>query len=124
MANPAVPVTHTSFLPPNSVPTSLSVQLFSDRIFIGVDQLGKIGTLVAANVDCNPINGNKTYIVEILMGRRDDPLLEIYARQLIEKCSLMDVGVMRPLLLQISLKEEGRDTESFQETLNKLLEMV
>lgn len=31
---------------------------------------------------------------------------------------------MRPLMLTISLKEEGRDTESFQAVLNKLLEMI
>ncbi|GMI43414.1 hypothetical protein TrCOL_g120 [Triparma columacea] len=113
-----------TYLPPNSIPTSLTVQLFTDRVLVSVNQLGKIGSVLAANVDVSPANNKKTYNVEIMMGRRDDPLLEIYARQLIEKCCVMDAQIMRPLMLTISLKEEGRDTESFQAVLNKLLEMI
>jgi proteasome assembly chaperone 3 len=59
--------------------------LFTDRVLVSVNQLGKIGSVLAANVDVSPANNKKTYNVEIMMGRRDDPLLEIYARQLIEK---------------------------------------
>ena len=58
-------------------------------------------------------------MVETMMGKRDDPLLNIYARQIIERISLSSD---KPLLLAISIKDECRDTETFQIILNKLYE--
>ena len=81
----------------------------------------KLGTLISAwtessEMDCN----NKIYRMETLLGRRDDPLLNIYARQIIEQISKTSD---KPLLLSVALKPEGRDTATFQEVLNKLLEI-
>ena len=53
--------------------------------------------------------------MNVLLGRRDDPLLVIYARQMIEA---IGKSSSRPLLLSISLKE--RDPETFE----KIMEWV
>lgn len=52
-----------------------------------------------------------------LLGRRDDPLLNVYARQIIENIS---ASSNLPLLLCICLDEKGRATGTFQDILNKL----
>ena len=58
--------------------------------------------------------------MKTILGRRDDPLLNIYARQIIEKISEKS---SKPLLLTVCLKEEGRGVSVFQEVLNSLLEI-
>lgn len=59
----------------------------------------------------------------VRLGKRDDPLLMIYARQIIERISLVSD---KPLLLSISLKsdEASRNNVSFQNILNKLFEIA
>ena len=61
-------------------------------------------------------HGHKNYTVKVVFGRRDDPLLLVYARQLVEQASkTADV----PLLLAISLKD--RSSSTFQAVMNMLL---
>jgi proteasome assembly chaperone 3 len=110
-------------LSPGGIPTSLLVQLFSDRVSVTISQLGKVGTTLLATCDVSPTTERRSYDVTVLLGRRDDPLLSIYARQLIEKVKEVDPAPGRDVLLCISLKEEGRDSGSFQELLNATLEM-
>ncbi|CAN0133381.1 unnamed protein product, partial [Hapterophycus canaliculatus] len=47
---------------------------------------------------------------------RDDPLLSLYARQMLEQ-----MKSEKPLLLAVCLKEEGRNTQTFQEVINQVL---
>uniref|UniRef100_A0A7S2V894 Proteasome assembly chaperone 3 n=1 Tax=Fibrocapsa japonica TaxID=94617 RepID=A0A7S2V894_9STRA len=113
----------------NGIKTEILVMYFADKIFIIVTQLKKIGTLVhvqpgneatsvGASMGDRPLG---IYDTSVLLGRRDDPLLLIYARQIMEKiCSTLN----KPLLLGIALKNEGRDTETFQEVLNELIKMM
>eukprot|EP00205_Picochlorum_sp_RCC944_P004038 CAMPEP_0182614404 /NCGR_PEP_ID=MMETSP1330-20130603/30347_1 /TAXON_ID=464278 /ORGANISM="Picochlorum sp., Strain RCC944" /LENGTH=73 /DNA_ID=CAMNT_0024834213 /DNA_START=221 /DNA_END=439 /DNA_ORIENTATION=+ len=65
-----------------------------------VTQVGKLGNLLQARQD----EFSQTYSVDVLLGRRDDPLLEVCARQLIERLAL--AGDRRNLLLWIALKGE------------------
>jgi proteasome assembly chaperone 3 len=53
-----------------------------------------------------------SFDVNVLLGRRDDPLLLIYARQLVEAISKSS---SRPLLLSISLRE--RDPATFEKVM-------
>lgn len=57
---------------------------------------------------------------QTVLGKRDDPLLSVYARQIIEKIALVSD---KPLMLVIALTEDGRDTKTFQQILNKLYEI-
>ncbi len=106
------------------LPKSLYVHYFvclidySDRVFVVITQINKFGTLINGWAESKS-DGGKLYQVNTLMGRRDDPLLSIYARQILEKLSATSD---KPLLLAISLSPEGRSTETFQAVLNKLYE--
>jgi hypothetical protein len=56
----------------------------------------------------------------VVQGKRDDPLLTVYARQLVEKIATIS---SKPLLLSIALSNESRGPEHFQQILNKVLEI-
>lgn len=96
------------------------MQIFSDRIFVLVAQMAKVGNLLYATQEDNS-RGGKEYNVNVLMGRRDDPLLVVYARRLIEKMSSI---VDLPLLLAITLQDGGRDTQSFQDIIKIVLRLL
>ena len=92
--------------------------VYSDRVFVHITQIGKFGTFLKAWAEPRS-EGGLVYQVSTVMGKRDDPLLHIYARQIIERLSThMD----KPLLLAISLKPDSRDTETFQTILNELFQ--
>jgi hypothetical protein len=55
-----------------------------------------------------------------LQGKREDPLLAVYARQLLEKISGIST---KPLLLSIALSSDCRSAENFQTIVNKVLEI-
>ena len=110
--------------------TSITTHSFSDRILVTVGQSSpllppKIGTLVLTTFSQSITNNNqKSFDSQILLGRRDDPLLEIYGRQLLEKFSTTDTKGRKELLLGINLREDNRDSETFQEVCNNVLEML
>ena len=100
------------------VPTDIVCTAYSDRIFVVITQINKFGTLIQAEAETKA-DGGKIYQISTLMGKRDDPLLHIYARQIIERIA---EHCNKPLLLCISLQPECRDTTSFQTILNHLYE--
>ncbi len=92
---------------------------YSDRVFVVITQINKFGTMLSAWAEAKS-DGGKLYQVSTLMGKRDDPLLNIYARQIIER---MAVSTDKPLLLSISLHPDGRSAAIFQSVLNRLFEI-
>jgi proteasome assembly chaperone 3 len=91
---------------------------YADRIFVHITQMGKFGTIMKAWAEPRS-EGGSIYHVSTLMGKRDDPLLQIYARQIIERLSATS---SKPLLLALSLKAESRDAGTFQSILNELFQ--
>lgn len=93
---------------------------YDDYHFVNISQIGKMGTVI--RVWSNKLEGvgEASYDMTTLLGKRDDPLLDVYARQIIEKVA---VHSNRPLILGIALKPEGRDAKTFQDILNKLFEI-
>lgn len=63
---------------------------------------------------------NYIYKISTLFGKRDDPLLYVYARQIIEMISHTS---KKPLILAVSLQNEGRGVDFLQISLNKLQNM-
>lgn len=92
--------------------------VYSDRIFVIITQIEKFGTIMKAWAEPKS-EGGSIFQVSTLMGKRDDPLLHIYARQIIERLSTVSD---KPLLLSISLKAECRDAATFQIILNELFQ--
>lgn len=89
----------------DGVPTDIAVSIFVDRVFIVVTQLGTFGTLVddlfreghkmgffynyllLLQIEAqqkDSISGKFQSDIHIRLGRRDDPLLLVYARQFLE----------------------------------------
>lgn len=101
-----------------TVHTDIVCTAYADRIFVVITQINKFGTIIQADSE-SKADGEKIYQISTVMGKRDDPLLHIYARQIIERISM---HCNKPLLLCISLLPECRDTESFQTILNHLYE--
>ncbi|CAM9757429.1 unnamed protein product [Chrysoparadoxa australica] len=95
--------------------TEVIVQHFQDRTFVVVSQLERIGTLLQVTSEGGGMGG-KSFHVETLIGRRDDPLLVVCARQLAEQ-----LRSDKPLLLGLALKDEGRDSHTFQAIINTVL---
>jgi proteasome assembly chaperone 3 len=97
---------------------SFCIEVYSDKVFVIITQLDKIGTLMKAWSEPKS-DGGLIYQVSTIMGKRDDPLLHIYARQIIERLSKT---TDKQLLLAISLQPESRCAEVFQDILNQLFE--
>jgi proteasome assembly chaperone 3 len=85
---------------------------------VHITQLGKFGTIMKAWAEPRSEGGN-IYQVSVILGKRDDPLMQIYARQIVERLSSC---TNKPLLLAISLKPANRDSATFQEILNELFQ--
>lgn len=81
-----------------------------------ITQLNKFGTIMKSWAEPRSDGGN-IYQVSTIFGKRDDPLLHIYARQIVERLS---TTTNKPLLLAISLKPDSRDSDTFQDILNEL----
>mmetsp|Transcript_30269 Transcript_30269/g.51186 ORF Transcript_30269/g.51186 Transcript_30269/m.51186 type:complete len:130 (-) Transcript_30269:521-910(-) len=98
--------------------TDIISTVYSDRIFVIISQLDKFGTLLKAWSEPRS-DGGMLFQVSTLLGKRDDPLLHIYARQIIERMAQV---TQKPLLLAIALKPECRSADNFQTILNELFQ--
>ena len=96
--------------------TEIICTSFNDRHFVVISQMKKMGTLINAWTE-KKADGGKSFDMVTVLGRRDDPLLNVYARQLIERIS---ASSDKPLLLAIALVPEGRDVGTFQSVLNTI----
>lgn len=100
----------------DGVTTKIMCSSFSDRHFVIVSQRDKIGNLLSGQSLRNA-DGAVKYDITTIFGRRDDILLNVYARQIIERISQTS---SLPLLLAICLDENGRDVKIFEEVLNRI----
>jgi proteasome assembly chaperone 3 len=101
--------------------TDIVCTTYDDYHFVNITQLQKMGTVIRAWSNKLEGLGDTSYEMSTLLGKRDDPLLDVYARQIIEKVSARS---NKPLLLGVALKPEGRDAKTFQDILNKLFEIA
>ena len=106
----------------NGIVTEIICTTYADRHFVVITQLKKFGTLISAWAEekAGSMDG-KVYEMKTLLGKRDDALVNVYARQIIERISTVS---SKPLLLAIALQPEGRDSETFKRILNKLYEIA
>ncbi|RYH29611.1 hypothetical protein EON65_07905 [archaeon] len=92
--------------------------VFSSNVFVIITQINKVGSMLKAWTEPK-FDGGLRFMVENMLGRRDDPLLVLYARQLIERISIISP---KQLILAVSLKEEGRGKEHFQNVINRTMD--
>jgi hypothetical protein len=109
----------------------IHIQLFSDRIFIVISQLsGKLGSLLQCNHEYSEIDNSHTFHVETLLGKRDDSLNEVYARQIMERIVKlgggsggMNMNSCPPVLLGIALKADFNSQEVFRNIIEEVLNL-
>uniref|UniRef100_A0A6T5UGU5 Uncharacterized protein n=1 Tax=Polyblepharides amylifera TaxID=1486889 RepID=A0A6T5UGU5_9CHLO len=88
--------------------TEFLITGYDNRVMVMVTQLGRVGTVLQAKCESSPGSSGESYTVSSLLGRRDEPLLEICARRMMEL--LTDSGCRRPLLLTLGLKNHSMGT--------------
>ena len=86
----------------DGVRTEFLSRKYADRTFLIITQFDKIGMVVEARVASTFMDGSKNIDVETLMGVRDDPMAEVFARQLVEH---MPGRPGRALLLGLGFKK-------------------
>jgi len=116
-----------------NVNTDAWIQIFADRIFVGMSQLEcKIGTYILCEAETSDINPRQTeFKISTLLGNRDDAMLGVYARTLMERIRSFHGSsegerstMPKELLLGIALdKAKGRDPKMFQLLLGVLVDM-
>ncbi|OQR87007.1 hypothetical protein ACHHYP_09649 [Achlya hypogyna] len=102
----------------NGITTTVIVSEFSDRIFIAATQLGTFGTIVKQQgYDCSTenFNGNAHTNITIRLGKRDDPLLLVYARQFLEH-----FGVPRGKSIVAAVGLKDRTSTTFEAIMNTI----
>ena len=84
----------------HTVPTTIILQLFSDRIFLSITQLsGKMGSLLICNVEESIIDNSTTYHISTMLGTgaargngssadQEVALREVFVRRLAERIVL------------------------------------
>jgi hypothetical protein len=113
----------------HDVPTDAWVQLFADRIFVGVTQRNqRVGTYVTCQAIKSPIDNAVDFSISTVLGNRDDAVVGVYARRLAEKLIQERVTSMEPinLLLGISLlADSGKDPKMmFQSVVDFLFQLI
>eukprot|EP01111_Echinosteliopsis_oligospora_P003667 TRINITY_DN15760_c0_g1_i1.p1 TRINITY_DN15760_c0_g1~~TRINITY_DN15760_c0_g1_i1.p1 ORF type:complete len:150 (+),score=16.58 TRINITY_DN15760_c0_g1_i1:18-467(+) len=93
----------------NDVHTEFIITPFSDHLFIAITQTEKLGTLFQAYKTSGEMtaSGEPNYSVTTLLGKRDDDILNIYARQIIE---LVGEKTSKPLILALALQDSSKPT--------------
>nr|CCA19592.1 conserved hypothetical protein [Albugo laibachii Nc14] len=112
------PKTFSAYEEINGHATNLSISIFSNQLFIIVSQIDTFGTVVQARKR-DSLSENFQSEVQIRLGRRDDPLLLVYARQFLERIG-SPLGL--PIVAAIGLKDRSSDT--FERVMNQLLALI
>ncbi|EOD32965.1 hypothetical protein EMIHUDRAFT_112003 [Emiliania huxleyi CCMP1516] len=88
------------------VSTRLIATAYANRIFVVVSQRENLGTLISATRESATglASGPGCYSTRVLLGRRDDEALEVYARTLVEL-----INKSRPADIEFHNKRETRD---------------
>mmetsp|Transcript_24238 Transcript_24238/g.80560 ORF Transcript_24238/g.80560 Transcript_24238/m.80560 type:complete len:129 (+) Transcript_24238:99-485(+) len=99
------------------VSTRLIATAYANRIFVVVSQRENLGTLISATRESATglASGPGCYSTRVLLGRRDDEALEVYARTLVE---LINKSRPADLLLALNLLDSSRAT--FHEVMRAL----
>lgn len=91
--------------PVGGVPTDFSFSLYADRLLLIITQLGSAGTIMACSNDTAYDASAPTYSVAVLVGKREEPLLPLCARQIAEKAG--QAGCLKTIIICLGLKEQS-----------------
>ncbi|GIL75283.1 hypothetical protein Vretimale_7977 [Volvox reticuliferus] len=102
-AEPAFPVRNRIYARLiNGMTTNFVWNLYLDHLLLIITQIGTVGTVVSARKDAT-FDGRTTFSTSVVVGKRDEPTLELAARQLVE--ALGELGHSKPVTLCLGLRE-------------------
>jgi proteasome assembly chaperone 3 len=88
----------------DGVHTEFILNVLEDQLFFVITQLGKFGTILRARKEQSySLEGSPIYEIDTVLGKRDDPTMEIFARQLIE---ITSAQCPKPLVLALGFKSK------------------
>ena len=106
----------------HGVVTTIVLSSYQDRHFLLITQTGKFGSLLTSWCEDRLDGSSKLYKSHVLLGKRDDELLNVFAKEIMQIISLRST---LPLLLSIALDDEnGRDAETFKTILESVRAIV
>ncbi|KAL3940935.1 MAG: hypothetical protein SGBAC_004615 [Bacillariaceae sp.] len=111
------------------IETDAWVQIFADRIMVGVTQLDrKVGNWCLCQAQQSEVNHKSIdFNVDTVLGDRKDAMIGVYARRITEliiQRQLIPGSNYMAVFLGISLKDKGTDREMFQLVVNLLVDMI
>ncbi|CAJ1953999.1 unnamed protein product [Cylindrotheca closterium] len=111
------------------VETDAWVQIFADRIMVGVTQMDrKVGNWCLCQAEQSEVNHKSIdYSINTVLGDRKDAMIGVYARRITElviERQLIPGSNYMAVFLGISLKDKGTDREMFQQVVNVLVDLI
>lgn len=88
----------------DGVTTSFSYSMYMDQALMFVTQTGTAGTIISATQDA-AFDGTTTYSTTVVLGKRDEPLLQLCARQIVELAGA--AGYKKPMLIGLGFKQHS-----------------
>eukprot|EP00878_Enallax_costatus_P008537 GHUV01008925.1.p4 GENE.GHUV01008925.1~~GHUV01008925.1.p4 ORF type:complete len:132 (+),score=35.02 GHUV01008925.1:597-992(+) len=82
--------------------TDIICSLYADAVVLIATQTGTAGTIIQAKQD-STFEGKTTFSTSILVGKRDEILLTVAARQLVEQAN--SNGLTKPLICCLALRK-------------------
>ena len=123
----SLPKTVTKRYNIDGVSTDMFVQVFADRIVVGVSQLnGKFGNYLMCEAIPDEVNPKHVeYDVTTLLGAREDTLLTVYARQITERIEKLQPNpISLTVIVAISLnKDKAPQPEVFNAIVDLLVNL-
>eukprot|EP00736_Rhodelphis_marinus_P000624 Rmarinus@m.23263 len=95
------PVAVERFTVDDPTATEVIVQIFTDKYFVIITQIDKLGTLLQASATGDPLDETCNVSVRVVIGKRDEEL-QIITRQIMERIHAVS---SKPLLLALGLKD-------------------
>lgn len=125
----ALPTTLARSYSISGVPTDAWVQIFCDRIVLGVSQLRqKVGNWCLCQAVQSPTDPKSIdFTISTVLGDRNDAMVGVYARRITERIiesRLISGGNAMVMLVGLSLKESGGDPDMFRLLVDTLLLLV
>ncbi|XP_043706456.1 uncharacterized protein LOC122656087 [Telopea speciosissima] len=87
--------------------TDVVICSYDDHFLVMATQVGTMGTILHARKE-EGVSIHPTFNVSVIFGKRDEPMLEACARQLIENIS--SSGSSKSLVLSLGLKDHSVET--------------
>lgn len=88
----------------DGVTTTFSYSMYMDQTLMFVTQTGTAGTIISATQDA-AFDGTTTYSTTVVLGKRDEPLLQLCARQIVELAGA--AGYKKPMLIGLGFKQHS-----------------